>query len=330
MPRPIVLFTGQWADLPLETLGSKASEWGYQGFELCCWGQHLEVQAGLSDDKYAPQKLELLSRYDLMVPVVANYRVGQAISDPIDSRHQALLPDHVWGDGQPAKVRQRATEELIATFKLAEKLGAGIVSAFTGSPIWSYVVGYPPAKPQVISDAVQQFVKQWNPILDAARDCGVRFSCEVHPGQMTFDLYSCEMILDALGGREEFGFTFDPAHLLWQGVDPVEFLRRFPDHIFHVHVRDAILTLDGRTSVLAGYWPSGDPRRGFQFRSPGHGGIDWEPILRTLNDIQYDGVLAVDWHDSGMDREYGAADAVEFLKRIDFDPPPRGPKVFRG
>jgi sugar phosphate isomerase/epimerase len=191
------------------------------------------------------------------------------------------------------------------------------------------VAGYPAARQEVIADAIRQFVDQWNPILDAARECGVRFACEVHPGQLAFDLYSAELVLDALDGRDDFGFTFDPSHLHWQGVDPVEFLRRFHDRIYHVHIKDAQLTLNGRAGVLAGYWPSGDPRAGWQFRSPGHGGIDWISIIRSLNAIGYDGPLSVDWHDPGMDREYGAADALRYLKGIDFDPPPHGAKTHR-
>ena len=149
MPRPILLFTGPWADLPLEALAAKAASWGYDGFELCCWGDHLEVQRGLSDDGYCPARLDLLARHDLQVPVIANHKVGQAVCDPIDRRHQALLPDYVWGDGKPAGVQQRAAEEMMATFRLAEKLGAGVVSGFTGSPIWSYVAGYPAPQPEV-------------------------------------------------------------------------------------------------------------------------------------------------------------------------------------
>ncbi len=330
MPRPILLFTGPWADVPLETLAARAASWGYAGFELCCWGDHLEVQRGLSDDSYGPDRLELLARHDLQVPVVANHKVGQAVCDVIDRRHQSLLPDYVWGDGSPEGVRQRAAEEVMATLRLAERLGAGVVSGFTGSPIWGYVAGYPAPRPEVISDALNLFVRMWTPILDVARDCGVRFACEVHPGQLAFDLYSAELVLDALDGREEFGFTFDPSHLHWQGIDPVEFVRRFPDRIYHVHAKDAQLTLDGRSGILAGYWPSGDPRAGWQFRSPGHGGIDWPAIIRALNTIRYDGPIAVDWHDPGMDREFGAADAVRFLKSIDIEPPVRGPQPLRG
>ncbi|MFO0803340.1 MAG: sugar phosphate isomerase/epimerase [Gemmataceae bacterium] len=321
MPRSVLLFSGPWADVPLEALAAKAAAWGYAGFELCCWGDHLEVQHGLADDGYAPARLDLLARHDLHVPVIANHKVGQAVSDIIDKRHQSLLPDYGWGDGDPEGVQERAAEEMSATFRVAERLGATVVSGFTGSPVWSYVAGYPAPRPDIICDALKQFAKQWSPILDTARDCGVRFAAEVHPGQLAFDFYSAEATLDALGGREEFGFTFDPSHLHWQGIDPVEFLRRFKDRIYHVHVKDAILTLNGRAGVLAGYWPSGDPRSGWQFRSPGHGGIDWPAILRTLNEIGYDGPLAIDWHDPGMDREYGAADACRFVKSLDFDPP---------
>ncbi len=323
MPRQLLLFSGPFADVPLETLAAQAADWGYHGFELCCWGDHLEVQRGLADDSYAPGRISLLARHDLQISVVANHRVGQAVSDVIDDRHQPLVPDYVWGDGSQAGVRQRAAEEMSATFRLAEKLGANVVSGFTGSPVWGYVAGYPSPRAGVIAEGLRSFAEQWHPILDAAADSGVRFACEVHPGQLAFDLYSAEVVLDALNGREEFGFTFDPSHLHWQGVDPVEFLRRFPERIYHVHVKDATLTLNGRTGVLGGYWPSGDPRRGWQFRSPGRGGIDWDAIVRVLNEIGYEGPLSVDWHDPGMSREYGAADAVQFLKRLEFDPPPR-------
>jgi len=288
------------------------------------------VQRATADDSYGSEKLDILSRHDLQVPIIANHKVGQAVSDIIDERHKSLVPDYVWGDGKPAGVQQRATEEMAATFRLAEKLGVTVVSGFTGSPIWSYVTGYPAARPEIIADGLKRFAKQWHPLLDIARDVGVRYAFEVHPGEIAFDLHSAEAALDALNGREEFGFTFDPSHMHWQGVDPVEFLRRFPDRIYHVHIKDATLSLNGRSGLLAGYWPSGDPRRGFQFRSPGRGGIDWEAIIRALNEIRYDGPLSVDWHDAGMDREFGASEACQFIKRLDFELPAHKRSAFRG
>jgi len=320
MARPIILFSDQWTDLPLEELAQKASDWGYQGLELACWGGHFEVQGSQSDESYCAKKLELLGRYDLTAAVLASHRVGQAVCDRIEPRHERILPDYVWGDGDPDGIRQRATVEMTATIHAAQKMGIGVISGFTGSALWGAVGGYPAPSRDEIQEGFRNFARRWEPILDVCRDCGVKFAYEVHPGQMAFDLFSAEMTLDALGGREEFGFTFDPSHLHWQGVDPAEFLRRFPDRIWHVHVKDIALSLNGRNGILGSYLPYGDPRRGWDFRSPGHGGIDWETVIRGLNDIGYDGPLSVEWKDAGMDREHGAEDACKFVKRLDFTP----------
>lgn len=330
MARPVLLFSGQWTDLPLEELAQKASEWGYQGLELCCWSDHFEVQRALSEPDYCQRKLELLSRFDLTVPILSNHRVGQAVGDRIDGRHQGILPDYVWGDGNPEEVPQRAAEEMMATARAAQKMGAAVLGGFTGSSVWSYVGGYPSPSAEVVAGGFQEVARRWHPILDVCRECGVKFAFEVHPGQIAFDLYSAAMLLDALDGREELGFLFDPTHFHWQGIDPAEFIRRFPDRICHVHVKDLALTLAGRSGILNSYLPEGDPRRGWQTRSPGHGGIDWESVIRALNEIGYDGALAVEWKDSGMDREYGAEDACKFVKRLDFEPPQtRDDRAFR-
>src|SRR5262245_42361687 len=330
MPRPVILFSGQWTDLSLEELVQKASEWGYQGLELACWGDHLEVQRALSEDDYGPKKLDLLARYDLSAPIISNHRVGQAVCDRVDTRHQALLPDYVWGDGNSVEVSRRAAEEMLATARSAQKLGAAVLGGFAGSAPWSYVAGYPAPSPAMVAACFADLARKWHPILDVCRDCGVKFACEVHPGQLAFDLYSAEMVLDALDGREEFGFLFDPSHLHWQGIDPVEFLRRFPDRIYHVHIKDVILNLNGRNGLLGSYLPSGDNRRGWDFRSPGRGGIDWEAVIRGLNEIGYEGPLSIEWKDSGMNRDYGAEDACKFVKRLDFEPVrPGGDRAFR-
>ncbi|MBI2803388.1 MAG: sugar phosphate isomerase/epimerase [Planctomycetes bacterium] len=318
MPRPVLLFSGQWMHSPLDELARKLGDWGYHGLELCCWGDHFEVQRALSEDEYCQQKLDLLARHDLQVLALSNHRVGQAVGDRIEPRHRKILPDYVWGDGDPDGVNERATAEMIATVQAAQKLGVGVITGFTGSALWPGVMGYPPNNPGEVQEGLADFANRWAPILDACRDAGIRFALEVHPGQIAFDLHSAEMTLDVLDGRDEFGFTFDPSHLHWQGIDPVEFLRRFRDRVFHVHIKDLAMTLNGRSGVLNAYQPYGDPRRGWEFRSPGHGGIDWESIFRALNAIGYDGPLSIEWSDAGMDRDFGAEEACKFVKRLDF------------
>jgi sugar phosphate isomerase/epimerase len=323
MPRPVLLFSGQWTDMPLAELAAKLAEWGYQGIELACWGDHFEVQRALSEPDYCQKKLDLLAKYDLQTVVLSNHRTSTAVCDRIDERHQTLLPDYVWGDGEQSGVSQRAEEEMLATIQAAQKLGVNVLTGFTGSPIWPFVNSYPAADPALIDKGLEQFAQRWNPILDACRDASIKFALEVHPGQIAFDLYSAERALDALDGREEFGFLFDPSHFHWQGLDPVEFLRRFSDRIYHVHIKDTALTLNGRTSILNSYLPYGDSRRGWDFRAPGRGGIDWEAVMRGLGEIGYDGPLAVEFKDAAVEREFGAEEACQFVKRLDFEPAPR-------
>ncbi len=320
MPRPVTMFTGQWADLSLEELAKKCQNFGFDGLELACWGDHFEVDRALAEPDYCQRKRELLERNGLQVWAVSNHLVGQAVLDVIDARHQAILTKAVWGDGNPAGVNARAAEEMKNTARAAQKLGATVVNGFTGSSIWQWIYSFPPVSPQMIDDGFKLLAERWNPILDVFGECGVKFALEVHPTEIAFDLYTAERALEALGHREEFGFNFDPSHLIWQGVDPVEFIRAFPDRIYHVHMKDAIVALNGRTGILASHLNFGDPRRGWDFRSLGHGGVNFEEIIRALNHIDYQGPLSVEWEDSGMDRDHGAKEACEFVRKVDFEP----------
>ncbi len=313
MARPVTLFTGQWADLPLEDLCKKAVEFGYDGLELACWGDHFEVQQALEDDTYCSRKRDLLEKHGLQLFSISNHLVGQAVLDRIDERHQAILPDYVWGDGDPAGVNQRASDEMKNTARAAQRLGVEVVNGFTGSSIWHLIYDFPPTPPSMIDAGFDLLAERWNPILDVFQECGVKFGLEVHPTEIAFDIYSAERSLQALDNREEFGFNFDPSHLLWQGVDPVEFIRSFPDRIYHVHMKDASVTLNGRTGILTSHLEWGDPRRGWDFRSVGRGGVRFEEIIRSLNAINYEGPLSIEWEDIGMDREQGAAEACQFV-----------------
>lgn len=319
MPRLVTLFTGQWADLSLDDLAKKVSDFGYHGLELACWGDHFEVDKAMNDPNYVTDKRDQLERHDLQCEAISNHLVGQAVCDPIDSRHQSILPDYVWGDGDPAGVNERAIEEMKNTARAAQKFGVEVVNGFTGSSIWHLNYSFPPVTEEMIADGFQQFADRWNPILDVFGECGVKFALEVHPTEIAFDIYTAKRALEAVDNRPEFGFNFDPSHLHWQGVDPVEFLREFPDRIFHVHIKDAIVTLNGRSGILASHLNFGDPRRGWDFRSPGRGGVNFEEIIRTLNQIGYQGPLSVEWEDAGMDRDHGAAEACEFVQTMDFE-----------
>jgi sugar phosphate isomerase/epimerase len=315
----VTLFTGQWADLKLESLCRKAKLLGYDGLELACWGDHFEVE--MADAAYCRQKRELLEKHGLKLFSISSHLVGQAVCDQIDERHQSILPPHIWGDGDPEGVRRRAAKEMIKTAKAAKRLGVGVVNGFTGSSIWPYLYAFPPVSGTMIDAGFKDFGKRWKPILDEFQKAGVKFALEVHPTEIAFDIVSAERAIEAVDGHPAFGFNYDPSHLGYQGVDYVAFIERFHDRIFHVHMKDvAWRQTPGPSGVFGGHLTFGDARRFWDFRSLGRGNVDFERIIRALNAIGYNGPLSVEWEDSGMDREHGAREACEFVKRLDFAP----------
>lgn len=323
MARPVTLFTGQYADLPLEVLAEKAASWGYEGLELTCGGDHFDVADATGPDAaaYCRSRHEILARHGLKVWSISNHLVGQAVLDRIDERHKPILPAHIWGDGNPDGIHARAAEEMKLTAKAAKNLGVGVVNGFTGSPIWYLLYSFPPMLPGQIDAGYALLKERWLPILDAFGECGVKFALEVHPTEIAFDIASAVRTLETLGGHPQFGFNYDPSHLGYQGVDYVGFLYEFGDRIFHVHMKDVYWSpKPTRAGVFGGHTEFGDKQRFWDFRSLGHGSINFEEIIRALNRVNYQGPLSVEWEDGGMDREHGAAEACKFVKKVDFPP----------
>ena len=323
MTRPITLCSSQWIDLPLETLAKKARSWGFDGLELSCGGDHFEVDKALESDSYIPQKRDLLEKYQLKCFSISNHLVGQCVCDPIDARHKSILPPRLWGDGEPEGVRQRAAEEMKRTALAAQKLGINTVNGFTGSSIWSRLYFFPPTSQEAVDEGFQDFARRWLPILDTFQACNVRFALEVHPTEIAYDIFTMQRALAAVNNHPSFGINFDPSHLVHQFVNPLIFLAEFADRIFHVHIKDVKIRLDGRSSILASHLAFGNPRRGWDFVSPGHGDLRWDEIIRKLNEINYSGPLSIEWEDSGMEREWGVRDALAMIRKHDFSPSPQ-------
>ncbi|MCT2176311.1 sugar phosphate isomerase/epimerase [Brachybacterium muris] len=312
------LFTGQWADLTLDEVAELAAGWGYDGLEIAISGEHLDASRW-DDEKYVAERLGILEKHGLKCWAISHHLGGQAIcDDPIDFRHEAILPKRIWGDGEPEGVRRRAAEDMKDAARLAQKMGVKTVIGFTGSKIWQYVAMFPPVGQDVIDAGYQDFADRWNPILDVFDECGVRFAHEVHPSEIAYDYWTTKRTLEAIGHREAFGLNWDPSHFMWQEIDPVSFITDFADRIYHVDCKDIRVRTTGRNTRLGSHLPWGDPRRGWDFVSFGRGDVPWDACFRALRSIGYDGPISIEWEDAGMDRLHGAKEALEHLRTLDY------------
>jgi sugar phosphate isomerase/epimerase len=329
MARPVTLCTGQWADLPFEELCQKASAWGYDGLELACWGDHLNVRKAAANPAYVKEKWQVLNKYNLKCWSISAHLAGQCVGDLYDGRLNAFVPAAV--KGKPQKLRKWAIKEMMLTARAAKAMGVSIVNGFMGSPIWKAWYSFPPTPEEMVEAGFDKILKLWTPIFDEFDRRGVKFALEVHPTEIAFDLYTADRLLNKFNRRATLGFNFDPSHLIWQGVEPHLFIREFGDRIYHVHMKDAAVTLDGKAGILGSHLAFGDVRRGWNFRSLGHGDVQFEEIIRELNTIGYEGPLSVEWEDMGMEREYGAKEACDFVRSINFSPSSRAfDKDFKG
>jgi sugar phosphate isomerase/epimerase len=328
MPRPVTLFTGQWADLNFDEICRKARTFGYDGVELACWGDHFDVDKALKDKNYCKGRWEILESHGLKAFAISSHLVGQAVCDNIDERHKSILPPDVWGDGEPEGVRKRAARKMIETARACRKFidaapkktgFPAVVNGFTGSSIWHSIYAFPPTDQKYWQKGFDEFAKRWGPILDAFDKENVNFALEVHPTEIAFDIASAQRAVEAVKGHKRFGFNYDPSHFGYQHVDYVKFIRVFGSRIYHAHMKDVWWGHgDGTAGVFGGHTTFADPRRYWDFRSLGHGDINFEEIIVALNDVGYQGPLSVEWEDSRMDREHGAKEACEFVRRIDF------------
>lgn len=321
MSRPITLVSGQWADLSFEDICKTASEMGYDGLEIATWG-HLDARKAAEDPAYAEEIKATLAKYGLKCWAVEGHLAGQCVGDAdlyaYDPRLDGFAPAAC--AGKPDEIRKWGIEEIIYCARAAKAIGAEVVTGFMGSPIWKFWYSFPQTSEEQIEAGYQRIKELWTPIFDEFDKCGVRFALEVHPTEIAFDYWSTKKLLEVFDYRPTLGINFDPSHLIWQGIDPAMFLFDFADRVYHVHVKDSKLNLNGRNGILGSHIEFGDQRRGWNFVSPGHGDVDFDNIIRVLNQKGYDGPLSIEWEDSGMERVFGATEALEFTRQMNFSP----------
>lgn len=233
----------------------------------------MEVSQGASNADYVNEKKEILKKYNLSCNALGAHLAGQCVGDDWDERIDVFVPDEL--KGKPDEIQAWAINEMKHTARAAMNMGCYVVTGFLGSPIWKYIYSFPPTTEEMVEAGYQKIVDLWSPIFDEFDACGVKFGLEVHPTEIAYDYYSTQKLFEVFENRPTLGLNFDPSHLVWQGMEPHYFISDFAERIYHVHMKDAAVTLDGKAGILGSHLPFGDLRRGWNFRSLGHGDVNF-------------------------------------------------------
>ena len=320
MGRPVTLCTCQWADLPFDELCVLAKKMGYDGLEVACWGNGIDIDRALTDDAYVAWIKENLEKNGLIMKALACHIIGQCVGDAPDPRLNNFAPAAL--ADQPEAIRNWGIETMKKAPAVAEKFGVKIITGFTGSPIWRYLYSFPQTTEQMVEDGFDEIVRLWSPILDEFKKHGVVFALEVHPGEIAFDYYSTKKLLAKFADRPEFGLNFDPSHLIWQGMDPCACIREIgkAGALFHFHAKDTRIDPYNTpvNGVLDTQHYSDEIHRSWIFRSVGYGNDMryWKDIVSNLRLVGYDYVMSIEHEDSLMSQNEGLTKAVSFLKEV--------------
>ncbi len=306
------IFTALFQDRPLEEVLRLVADLGYEMVELPAWKGcvHLDLDAVEADRGRSLR--ELVGRFGLRISAISNGREGHLILGPHDWTVDRWAPVQ----GEAGRI-QYGIARLKQTARVAAMLEVPVVTGFVGSPVWDKWYTYPATNAQAYEQAWALFAERLSPVLDEFARLGVRFAHEVHPTEVAYNLETAEYAMHVLQNRPEFGVNFDPSHLVWQGIDPVVFIKRLGKRIFHAHAKDGEVQTDevGRSGVLSsGSWTR--PDRGFRFRVPGWGDVNWRRVMSALVAVGYDYVLSFEHEDPVMSPEDGCEKAIAFLKPL--------------
>ena len=190
--RPVTLCTCQWADLPFDELCALASKMGYDGLEVACWGNGIDIDRAYSDDSYVAWIKETLAKNNLICKALACHIIGQCVGDAPDPRLNNFAPAAL--ADKPEEIRAWAIDTMKMAPVVAKKLGCYVVTGFTGSPIWKWLYSFPQTTEEMVENGYDEIVRLWSPILDEFKANGIKFALEVHPGEIAFDYYSTEKL----------------------------------------------------------------------------------------------------------------------------------------
>jgi len=307
----IGILTVLFNELDLQKVLKYVSGLGYEAVEIAAWrgSNHIDIDRILKGG--ATQYKKTIEKSGLIISGLSNHLEAQLILGPLD----ASTDD--WCKGTPEEKVKYGTECMKKTVEAAAALDVPVVNGFVGAPNWGAWYIFPPAYEKMYETGFELFAERWGPILDIFASHGIKFAHEVHPQEQAYNIETSEQAIKAVNGKKEFGFNFDPSHLVWQGIDPVVFIKKFGDRIYHMHAKDAELVKENLSlsgSIPTGAWRR--PTRGFRFRVVGWGDVPWKRVMTALLEVGYDYVMSYEHEDPVMSREDGCEKCIAFLKPL--------------
>jgi len=314
----IGLFTATYLDMALKDVCSMAASLGYESVELPAFtgNPHLVLDEVLKGNKTESIK-KMVKDNGLIISALSNHTESQIVLGPYGKDTDAFCKG-----SKDDKIRF-GTEQMIKTAQAANALEVPVVCGFVGCENFGRFFPFPYSKGW--ADMEQEFVERWGKILDKFGEYGVKFAHEPHPNQLIYDVDTALRSVELMEGRKEWGFNFDPANLIYLGIDVENFIDLLADRIFHVHAKDGeIVSHNMRRS---GMIPQGDWQRigrGFRFRIPGWGSVPWKKVITELSMIGYDYVMSYEHEDVTMSRADGIKKTMAFLKPLIIEKPYEG------
>jgi len=308
----LYIFTGQYADVPLEKLLPILKSMGFGGIELACWHFDFEKAAGPEGEAYCRELLALVEKYGMKISAISDHLASQALLDPQSPKLKGIDLAKLWDD-DPARMVANVQEHMRKAALIAKRLGVTVVNGFTGRSDWGDLYDFPPGVNY--ADAYKIFAERMKPVLDYYQELGIKFALEVHPTEIAYDINTTRMMLKAINYHPAMCINFDPSHLVHQNIDPVDFILEFGDRIVNMHAKDTKIHDTGHQGTNGSHLPMGDQCRRWNFVSPGRGCVDFDGIARALMFVGFKGCIAVEWEDTMMNRWVGAAEACVYVSQ---------------
>lgn len=314
----IGLFTATYMDMKLEDVCEMGAGYGYEAIELPAFAQnpHLDIE-GITQGSNAKELLKMVGDKGLIISALSNHTESQLVLGPYGKDTDAFCP------GSKEEKIAFGSERMIQTARAANALEVPVVCGFLGCENFGRFFPFPYA--QGWADMEQEFVERWGKIFDKFDEYGVKFAHEPHPNELVYDIDTALRAVELMGGRETFGYNFDPANLTYLGLDVENFIDLLKDRIYHVHAKDGEVV--SHNIGRSGRIPQGDWQRlgrGFRFRIPGWGSVPWKKVITELSLIGYDYVMSYEHEDVTMSRKDGIEKTIAYLKPLMISQPYEG------